>query len=617
MRGAAHILRTGSLGLLCALALAFSSGGLAAQTDSSTTPPAATPAPTLNVPVGEQLVLELQDSLHTGSSKKGDHVHFQTYREVVVGSQLAIPQGSSVRGTLAQVKKPGRAGRAGRISIHFDEITLPDGTVLPFEANLQRAGFILIDNGKNGASVRGERGIGKRDTISVAMGAGQGALIGLSVGGKKGAMYGGAVGAGVGLAEILLRKGPHLDLPRGTFFEVELTRALAVPEASAAGFTQQPGVFAAANNPAAANAPADTHDFQFPDDSGMPSQDESVPDFPAEEKATVAEASPPPPAPGAPAELPSPTAAPLPDPTLGDTEGFKLKVDVRLVMVEAIARDRDGRVLDDLKREDFQLFEDGVAQEIRHFSRDELPIAVALVVDRSGSVAPYMPELRRAAYQTLTQLKRGDQVALFAFDADVERLEDLTTDRRRIAERIARIQAGGGTNITDALAAAAQYLALAAPDRRRAVVLISDNQETVRGHASQSRLIRLALEYEVVIYSVKTPGEATPLTMRVPGWLGGLSSVRAITKETGGEVIDVNRAGSLEAAMAAVIGRLKTRYTLGYQSTNKSADGGFRRIEVRLADRFGRPDSDYSVFARSGYYAPTERRAAQQPTPTQ
>jgi len=274
-------------------------------------------------------------------------------------------------------------------------------------------------------------------------------------------------------------------------------------------------------------------------------------------------------------------------------------------------------VLEDLRREDFQLLEDGVAQQVRHFSRDELPLAVALVVDRSGSVAPFMPELRRAAYQTLSHLKQGDEVALFAFDADVDRLEELTTDRRRIAERIARIQAGGGTNITDALAAAAQYLALAAPERRRTVILISDNKETVRGHASQSRLIRMALEYEVVIYSVKTTGARAPLTMRVPNWLGGLSSVRAITQETGGEIIDVDRVGSLEAALAAVISRLKTRYTLGYQSTNKTADGGFRRIEVRLADRFGRPERDYSVFARSGYYAPSESRASKQPTPTQ
>lgn len=617
MQGAAYILRIGWLVLLCAPALSLHATGQASPTDPNAAAAVAAVTPTVKVAAGERLILELQDSLHTGSNQTGDHVHFETYRETVVGYQVAIPRGSSIRGTLTKVKKPGRVGRAGELALQFDEIALPDGTVLPLEADLLRAGFIDIDQDKDGAQVKGERGIGKRDTVSVAMGAGQGALIGVSVGGKKGAMYGGAIGAGVGLAEILLRKGPHLDLPRGTFFEIELTRELSVPEASAARFTQQPVQHAAAIPSSPAATPADTGDFRFPDDADLPGPDDSIPEFPSEEATTIAEARPPEVTPGAPAELPPPTAPPLPDPTLGDTDGYKLKVDVRLVTVEAIVRDRNGSVLDNLRREDFELLEDGVAQQIRHFSRDELPLAVAMVVDRSGSVAPFMPELRRAAYDALSSLKRGDEVALFAFDADVERLEELTTDRRRIAERIARIRAGGGTNITDALAAAAQYLALAAPERRRAIILISDNEETVRGHTSESRLVRLSLEYEVVIYSVKTPGERAPLTARLPNWLGGLGSVRTITRETGGEIIDVNRVGSLQAAMAAVVARLKTRYTLGYQSTNKAADGGFRRIEVRLADRFGRPEQDYSVFARSGYYAPTERRAAQQPPPTQ
>jgi VWFA-related protein len=101
--------------------------------------------------------------------------------------------------------------------------------------------------------------------------------------------------------------------------------------------------------------------------------------------------------------------------------------------------------------------------------------------------------------------------------------------------------------------------------------------------------------------------------MRLPTWLGGLGSVRKMAEETGGEEIDVQRVGSLQAALAAVVSRLKTRYTLGYNSTNKARDGAFRRIEVRLTDRFGRPSDDYSVFARSGYYAPVERRAAEQP----
>ena len=280
-------------------------------------------------------------------------------------------------------------------------------------------------------------------------------------------------------------------------------------------------------------------------------------------------------------------------------------------MLEAYVRDTRGRPLDNLTREDFRLFEDGVEQQIRHFSRDQLPLAVALVVDRSGSVAPYMPELRHAAYQTLSQLKPGDQVCLFAFASEVERLENLTTDRGRIADRIARIRAGGGTNIVDAIFDAAYYLSVAAPDRHRAIILISDNQGTVRGQASQDEAIRLALEGSVVVYSVKTPGEPLPFLLRLPAKATGVGSVHRITEETGGEIIDLDEVGSLQAALAAVISRLKLRYTLGYQPTNKARDGSFRKIDVRLADRFGRAQTDYAVHARRGYYAPTERVASQ------
>ena len=159
-----------------------------------------------------------------------------------------------------------------------------------------------------------------------------------------------------------------------------------------------------------------------------------------------------------------PASAPQPPPPDWDSGGYKLKVDVRMVMVDAIVRDRGGRPLETLKQQDFRIFEDGTEQEIQSFSRDELPLAVALVIDRSGSVSPHMNAIRQAAYKALSQLKRGDQVALFTFAGDVQRLEDLTTDRQRIADRISEIRAGGGTNIVDGLFDAVNYLS---PGRAR------------------------------------------------------------------------------------------------------------------------------------------------------
>jgi len=568
-------------------------------------------ADSLAVPSGERLILQLETSLHTRTSRQGDRVHFRTIEPVRVGGEIAIPSGSSVTATVSKVQRPGRVKGRAELRLRFEEVRLPDGTNLPLKASVTRAGLTQVDNAKKGEpQLKGEAGNGGSITV-VAQGGLQGAVLGTMAGGAKGAAYGGAIGAGIGLASILLQRGPDLDLPRDMLFEAMFDQAFSVP-VTAVQRSIQIAQNTSPPSPSPSPSPSRPILSRFPstrDTRPVEDKVEPVPDF-TKDEAESADPGP------APAEAASrqpipPSSAPLPSPPDWDSGGYKLKVDVRLVMVDAIVRDRGGRPLENLKQPDFRIFEDGIEQEIQSFSRDELPLALALVVDRSGSVAPYMSEIRQAAYKALSQLKRGDQVALFTFAGEVQRLEDLTTDRQRIADRISEIRAGGGTNIVDGLFDAVNYLSLVAPDKRRAVILISDNLATTRPRMSQDQLIRFAMETETVIYSVKTAGEAAPVTMRVPLWLGGFGSVSKITEETGGEIIDVSTTGSLDTAMAAAISRLKLRYTLGYQSTNSTRESTFRRIEVRLNDRFGRLNSDYSINARRGYYAGTESAAAQ------
>ena len=198
-----------------------------------------------------------------------------------------------------------------------------------------------------------------------------------------------------------------------------------------------------------------------------------------------------------------------------------------MVLVEATVRDDKGRIADDLKREDFRVFEDGVEQQIIYFSRDELPLAVALVVDGSSSISPVLRELHHAAYDTLSQLKPEDQVALYAFAAHPERLVDLTTDRKSIADSIMGIGSTGGTNIADALHEAIDYLGQEARDRRHAVIMISDNQPTSKGEFSGDDVIRLALETQTIVYSVRFGRD------RLEGTIGraGLDSWRALGQQ--------------------------------------------------------------------------------------
>ena len=128
--------------------------------------------------------------------------------------------------------------------------------------------------------------------------------------------------------------------------------------------------------------------------------------------------------------------------TAGEADRFRLKADVDLVLVEATVRDQDGGMVNNLRRESFRVYENGVEQQIGYFSRDELPLAVALVLDCSGSMGPVLKQLHRVAFDTLSSLKPDDQVALFDFAARAEMLVGLTRNRQRIADAIAPFAPG-------------------------------------------------------------------------------------------------------------------------------------------------------------------------------
>jgi len=291
--------------------------------------------------------------------------------------------------------------------------------------------------------------------------------------------------------------------------------------------------------------------------------------------------------------------------TTGEAGSFKLRTIVNLVVVEATVRDQAGAIVEDLGPERFHVYEDGTEQQIRYFSRDELPLAVALVVDASGSMGPALRQLHRVAYQTFSALKPDDRVALFEFAARTRLLVGLTRSRRAIADGIATIKEGGATVIADALFEAALYLHGAAPDRRHAIILVSDNDNTLKGYADESRVIREALESEAVIYSVRVEQGLHPHEMNVLLPIFRDVSVPRITHETGGEVIDAKNIESMRSAMAIAVSRLKQRYSLGYYSTNARHDGGFREIEIRITDGAKDFKRQYTVYARRGYYART------------
>lgn len=287
------------------------------------------------------------------------------------------------------------------------------------------------------------------------------------------------------------------------------------------------------------------------------------------------------------------------------SQTVSLKVDVNLVTVDAVVRDSRGAVAGELRAEDFVVYDNGVVQRLTHFSRDQLPLAVALVIDRSPSVAPFLKQLRSAAMSALNRLKAEDEVVLFSFDICPTRLSDLTGDRSQIARRIGEIRTGTSTNIYGAVFNAAHHLRQAAPDRRRAIILISDNSPNVF-HLSESDVIREALEAGVTLYSIRTPGEnprpgqALSRPMFTGEGSADPSSVERIASETGGEVLNLNSAGEFSQALDSAIANLRLGYTLGFTPSDLGESGTYHRLAVKVAA--GQRCPDCQVQARAGYY---------------
>jgi VWFA-related protein len=605
------------------------------------------------IPAGIAMAIQLDTPLNTFLSKKGDNVIFHTAADVIFENQILIPKQSLVYCRVKKSKGVGTMGERAEIQLSLENVKLPDGTMLPLKANIIRAGSDPVRDSK----ITGESGTGGGIMGNVGNGI-KGVLLGFLGGGPQGAIYGATRSALSPMIGTVIKRVPELDFPANTMFEARFEKPLKIPAPSVIAQNRPAAISTAvtdaataimlADEPTAAaeiepiSRPSSKHP-QIEQPIGLISVLPSEPDAallpadmfmeealmksrltlkhtditPTTEIALVSKPE------------PSPIASPVPprkEARSAETAGDKyhISVNVKMVQVDAVVRDCSGRIMSNLGVKDFKVYDNNVLQELAGLYQDKTPLAVAIVVDYSGSVMPYISQLRYIASRALSNLKEQDEVCLFAFNQNVQLVERLTADRQRIAFAIDRIGGGGGTNILDALYAAADYLASAAPNRRHAMILISDNQQTVRSMAGERDVITIAEEKDIVIYSLKTGvsmlpsvfplgnrntsvlSSVNPLQSVIPFGNPQLSTilgepVSIVAHDSGGEVIEVTNIESLDCALNMVISRLRTSYSLGYYPSD-SRSGMFHAITVRLADKFGKSGSDYSIQAKKGYY---------------
>jgi Ca-activated chloride channel family protein len=562
----------------------------------------------IQVPKGTRLMMDLETPLDSSVSREGDEVYLRIWNDVRVGRKLAIPRDVVIKGTVSRVQPSMVNGkkREAKLHIRLGEIKLTDGGILkvvsePIKLDTRDSsgptGVAKVLNG-------GSAGLSQSAPALV---------LGGTIGGGKGVLYGAAAAATAGIATGIFKKsksnGGEVELFPGSIMETFLSAPLEIAKPSLLSKELPSSLQSTSSSGPAATG---NHTDTAPPPPALSNQSGTVV---ADNNSSDAVS---PPAFNSSDVKNTPVATEgsrktavgfVPSATKADNV-YTVKVDVNLVPIDVVVQDGSGQPKASLRKEDFRIFEDGVEQSIQMFSKDQAPLAVALVIDRSGSVARIMGRIKTAAYQALQQLKRDDMVCLFAFAGDVQRLENLTIDRRRIANRIGTIKARGGTRIMDAVDEALHYMYQAAPDRRRAAILISDNLEG-GSFTPVDRVVQTALETEAVVYSLKLTEQQIPRGIggsilglpipRIPVPSIARDPVATITQDTGGELFSVS-SSSLDSAFSTAISRLRLRYTLAYTPDKRSGPRHYHALEVRLASRFGRAGTDYTVLSRRGYY---------------
>lgn len=285
-----------------------------------------------------------------------------------------------------------------------------------------------------------------------------------------------------------------------------------------------------------------------------------------------------------------------PDSNQGDQN--TIKVDVDLVVLHATVQRRRGIPVSGLAKEDFQVYEDGALQEIKFFSRQDIPVAVGLVVDNSGSMIPKRREVIAAALAFARSSNPHDQMFVVNFNENVSfslpHKTPFTDKVGQLEVALSKIAANGMTALYDAVAAALEHLKKGNRDKK-VLIVISDGSDNASKHTS-AQIMTMARQSDAIIYTIGLFEEGDP--DRKPG------ALKQLAKATGGEAFLPRSIKDAVPICEQIAHDVRNQYTIAYAPANRKQDGTYRAIEVKAAAP-GR--GRLFVRTRAGYYAPSKR----------
>lgn len=251
-------------------------------------------------------------------------------------------------------------------------------------------------------------------------------------------------------------------------------------------------------------------------------------------------------------------------------EGEVLRIWANLVSVPVSVIDRQGHNVADLRQGDFRVYEDGVEQPIVHFSNVDQPFSVVLLIDTSGSTAPFIDQIKSAAKAFVEQLRPSDTVRPVYFHGEIKPLTaEGINDPKLFSEAIDRIEPGPvnmGTRLYDAVDYGLS--ALKPVSARKAIILITDGENTW-GKATMKGTLREAEESGIIVYALQY-GDLQPQKY-----------LQQLADKTGGRYFKGDEIKVMRQSFIEVAEELRRQYVLGYR-LNKPEQSGVRKIRVKV-----------------------------------
>jgi len=278
-----------------------------------------------------------------------------------------------------------------------------------------------------------------------------------------------------------------------------------------------------------------------------------------------------------------------------------IRVDTTLVVVPVTVTDSLHRFVLGLEPADFRILEDGVEQKITHFSGEDAPLSIGLLVDTSGSMGLKLDTSSAAARELLKSLNTGDESFLIEFNDHARVVEAFNGQTDVVEKGLGALRTGGLTALLDAVNLGLSEMKKA-KNPRKALVVISDGGDN-NSRYTQAEIKSLVREADVQLYAmgVFEPALFPSLSKEE---VSGPKLLSQLTEQTGGRAFGASEMSQLPSIAEKIAIELHNEYVLAYSPINKARDGKYRKIEVTLKQPKGLPD--LTPRWRLGYYAPQD-----------